>query len=88
MIFGTYPLQVGDIPDLEVETSKAMQDHLLAFIKDADSLPSIGWPKFDDQDADGGTILEFGVGVPVKNITGDYLDATCYNASAEARIWG
>ena len=88
MIFGTYPLDVGEIPQLEVETSQKMQDYILSFTKDPNSLPSLGWPVFDSADSNGGMILEFGKDVAVKNITGDYLDAVCYNTSEAARIWG
>jgi hypothetical protein len=88
MIFGTYFLDLGEIPQLEVKTSLKMQDYILAFIKDPNSLPGLGWPAFDSEEAKGGTIIQFGKDVAVKNVTGDYLDAVCYNASETARIWG
>jgi len=82
MIFGTYRLDVGDVPQLEVDTSATMQDHILAFLKDPSTVAStVGWPAFDASQASNGTILEFGNAVAVQTITGDYLDGGCYNAS-------
>ncbi|OQE67758.1 hypothetical protein PENNAL_c0162G01063 [Penicillium nalgiovense] len=49
---------------------------------------TVGWTAFDPSSADGGKILEFGKGSPVKTITGDWLDAGCYNTSTPFRIWG
>lgn len=44
MIFGTYELDVGDIPQLEVDTSATMQDYILAFLKDASTVDTtVGW---------------------------------------------
>lgn len=44
MIFGTYLIAPGSIPELEVQTSEGMQDYLLDFITDPSSLPGRGWP--------------------------------------------
>jgi carboxylesterase type B len=89
MIFGTYQDASGVIPQLEVDTSESMQDHILAFLKDPSTVHrSVGWTAFDPSSADGGKILEFGKGSPVKTITGDWLDAGCYNTSIPFRIWG
>lgn len=83
MIFGTYAKDVGTISQLEIETSEAMQDHLLAFIKDPATVGSVaGWPLFDPTSTDGGLILEFGNGVAVKNVTGAYVEGACWNSSA------
>lgn len=89
MIFGTYPTDRGgngSIPELEVQTSEAMQDFFLAFLKDPTSLPGMGWPVFDANATDGGTLLEFGNVTVVGNITGDYIDGHCLNASVPIRI--
>ncbi|OJJ42744.1 hypothetical protein ASPZODRAFT_1299585 [Penicilliopsis zonata CBS 506.65] len=89
MVFGTYMLDVGEIPQLEVDTSQTMQDYILAFLKDPTTLPStVGWPVFDAEATDGGLILEFGNGTAVKNITGDWLDGGCWNSSIPLRIYG
>ncbi|ETS76618.1 hypothetical protein PFICI_12005 [Pestalotiopsis fici W106-1] len=86
MIFGTYMLDVGELPELEVESSEAMQDYLLAFLKG--TAAAQGWPRFDANATDGGAILEFGNGVVVKNLTGDYIDGSCWNSSATFPYYG
>ncbi|KAL4820013.1 carboxylesterase, type B [Aspergillus spinulosporus] len=89
MIFGTYQDASGLIPQLEADTSKSMQDHILAFMKDSSTVQeTVRWPAFDPSSADGGKILEFGKGTPVKTVTGDWLDAGCYNSSVPFCIWG
>lgn len=89
MLFGTYMLDVGEIPQLEIDTSEAMQDFLLSFTKDAAEVSATaGWPRFDANATDGGQILEFGNGVPVKNVTGDYVDGSCWDASATYPYYG
>lgn len=89
MIFGTYQEDVGVIPQLEVDTSATMQDYILAFLKDSATVNvTVGWTAFDADAPNNGTILEFGNGTAVQNITGDYLDGSCFNASVPARIWG
>jgi hypothetical protein len=83
MIFGTYVKMVGDIPQAEIDTSAAMQDYFVAFLKEGASVTSsVGWPVFQYQGKSNGSIIEFGArGSLARNITGDYLDASCYNAS-------
>lgn len=66
-----------------------MQDHILAFMKDSSTVQeTVGWPAFNPYGADGGKILEFDKGTPVKTITGDWLDAGCYNLAVPFRVWG
>ncbi|KAH7110946.1 Alpha/Beta hydrolase protein [Dactylonectria macrodidyma] len=81
MIFGTYVKMVGDIPQAEIDTSAAMQDYFLAFLKGgANVTSSVGWPAFQWKEKNGGYIVEFGRnGSLARNITGDYLDASCCN---------
>ncbi|ORY69089.1 carboxylesterase, type B [Pseudomassariella vexata] len=80
MIFGTYRLDVGEVTQLEVDTSATMQGFLLAFLKDPSTVQSTaGWPVFDPEASDGGTIVEFGLGQPARNITGYSVDGACYN---------
>ncbi|XHG03598.1 hypothetical protein AWENTII_006899 [Aspergillus wentii] len=87
MIFGTYGLDVGGITQLEVDTSATMQDFLLAFLKDPATLnTTVRWKAFDPYGVDGGYVLEFGNGTAVKNVTGNWLDAGCYNSSIAFRI--
>lgn len=88
MIFGTYMTDKGKISDLEVATSETMQDFILAFLKDSSTVSStVGWPAFDATTQHGGLILEFGNQTTVKNITGDFLEAGCWNSSIPFRIY-
>ncbi|KAJ5618937.1 carboxylesterase [Penicillium lagena] len=61
---------------LEIKTSEAMQDHILAFMKDPeDGPPAIGWNPYTY----GGSVLRFGAnGVPVQNASGYAIDGPCY----------
>ncbi|KAF3403509.1 Acetylcholinesterase [Penicillium rolfsii] len=89
MIFGTYVKNVGEISQLELETANAMQDYLLAFIKDPSTVSqTVGWPLFDPTRPEGGLVIEFGKDVPARNITGQYLDGGCYNSSIPFRVDG
>jgi carboxylesterase type B len=88
MIFGTYMTDAGNISDLEVQTSETMQDFILAFLKDSSRVSStVGWPAFDAGAAHGGLILEFGNQTAVKNITGEFLEAGCWDSSAAFPIY-
>jgi hypothetical protein len=83
MIFGTYRTDAGPVSELEIETSETMQDHLLAFIKDPSTVSSnVGWPLFNPNGTNGGIMLEFGNGVAVQNVTGNHVEAACWNSSA------
>jgi carboxylesterase type B len=89
MIFGTYDKNVGEISQLEVDTANAMQDYLLAFIKNPSTISQmVGWPLFDPTEPDGGLIIEFGKDVPAKNISGRYVDGGCYDPSIPFRVDG
>jgi hypothetical protein len=89
MIFGTYVKMVGDIPQAEIDTSAAIQDYFVAFLKEgANMTSSVGWPVFQHQGKNNGSIIEFGTrGSPPRNITGDYLDASCYDPSVPFPIF-
>ncbi|OJJ42333.1 hypothetical protein ASPZODRAFT_77033 [Penicilliopsis zonata CBS 506.65] len=88
MIFGTYMTDAGEITDLEVTTSHTMQDFILAFLKDPQTVgATVGWPLFDAEAPHGGLILEFGNNTAVKNITGDFLEAGCWNSSYSFPIY-
>ena len=90
MIFGSYRLDVGEVPELEVQTSAVMQDHILAFLKNSSTVTeAVGWPLFEPNDTDRGLILEFGWNdTTVRTITGDYLDGGCWNSSQYFPIHG
>ncbi|KAI2791820.1 hypothetical protein POX_c04699 [Penicillium oxalicum] len=89
MIFGTYMKDLGEISQLERDTSMAMQDYLLAFIRNPSTVSeTVGWPRFDPSDPDGGLVVEFGKQVAARNITGMYLDGGCYNTSVPFRVDG
>lgn len=89
MVFGTYTKSVGEISQLEIDTSNAMQDYLLAFIKDPSTVSqTVGWSLFDPTGPDGGLIIEFGKDVPARNTTGRYLDGGCYDPSIPFQVDG
>ncbi|KAJ6018316.1 hypothetical protein N7451_001695 [Penicillium sp. IBT 35674x] len=88
MIFGTYMTDAGDISELEVMTSATMQDYILAFLKDSSTVSSaVGWPAFHAGAPHGGLVLEFGNQTTVKNITGEFLEAGCWNSSIPFPIY-
>ena len=65
MVFGTYDLVqgVGDVPEVERETSRAMQEHVLAFVKDPYHGPEkLGWEALDARGARNGKVIRFGAG--------------------------
>lgn len=91
MIMGTYPTDRAPgstISELEIDTSKVMQDYMLAFTRSPNSLPSLGWPPFNPNATNGGLLLEFGNGTTVKNITGDYVFSACTYSNQTVRITG
>ncbi|KAK7190884.1 hypothetical protein DPSP01_007854 [Paraphaeosphaeria sporulosa] len=65
LVFGTYDLVkgVGEVPQLEVETSRAMQDHVHAFMRDPLRGPQkLGWQAVDARNSRNGTLIRFGTG--------------------------
>lgn len=79
MFFGTYKVTPGEAPSLEVEISERMQDLLLDFVKDPESLPANGWPKFDTSGADGGQLARFGAhGEVMHLVDGNDVDGACH----------
>jgi hypothetical protein len=63
MSFGTYDLVkgLGNVTQLEIETSRAMQDHILEFAKDPYRGPQKrGWKPVDASAPGGGKLLRFG----------------------------
>lgn len=89
MIFGTYMLDVGNVSQLEVDTSETMQDIFLDFLKNTSTFSqAANWPAFNASKSNGGDIMEFGNGTTKKIVAGDWLDAGCYNSSISFRIDG
>lgn len=81
MFFGSYPIAPGPVSDLEVRTAHAMQDYLLAFVRDPYSgLPDAGYPEFLPLNGtDGGTIARFGAdGKPSQLVPGNDVDGVCH----------
>ncbi|KAF2274581.1 alpha/beta-hydrolase [Westerdykella ornata] len=81
MIFGTYDLVkgLGDVPELERETSRAIQDHVLAFAKDPYNGPQkLNWQPLDTQAPQGGQLIRFGAGgKAVQYVDGVKVDGVC-----------
>lgn len=81
MLFGTYDLYGAAVngsgpTDLEIATSEAMQDYVLAFMKDPVNGPlEMGWLPYTY----GSNVLRFGAGgVPVQNVSGYEIDGPCF----------
>ncbi|KAJ6016990.1 carboxylesterase [Penicillium sp. IBT 35674x] len=80
MNFGTYFYNVTNATTgpsaREIETSRVMQDHILAFMKDpVKGPPAIGWMPYTY----GSNVLRFGAqGVPVQNVSGYEIDGPCF----------
>jgi hypothetical protein len=80
MNFGTYfydrTNSTAGPTAMEIRTSKAMQDHIMAFMKDPENgPPAIGWNPYTY----GGNVVQFGAnGVPVQNASGYAIDGPCY----------
>jgi acetylcholinesterase len=79
MMFGTYGIRAGASSQLEIETSAAMQDHVLAFVKDPVNGPrTVGWMPYDHRD-NGGQMLLFGAdGKAVQPVNGTAVEGVCY----------
>lgn len=81
LVFGTYDLVqgVGEIPPLEVETSRAMQDHVLAFVMDPHSGPQkLGWQAVDARSPHNGSLIRFGTGgKSVQYVSSSEVDRDC-----------
>lgn len=79
MFFGTYLIAPGEIPELEVQVSEAMQDLLFEFVKDPASLPSKGWPEYGTGAEGGGQLARFGAGGQAfQVVNGDAVDVACH----------
>ncbi|KAJ4294581.1 hypothetical protein N0V90_008272 [Kalmusia sp. IMI 367209] len=81
MVFGTYGLVkgVGDVPQLEVETSRVMQEHILAFVKDPYHGPQkLGWSAMDVAATNDEKLIRFGTGgKAVQYVDSIQVDGVC-----------
>ncbi|KAI7601024.1 acetylcholinesterase [Hortaea werneckii] len=80
MLFGSYAVGQGPPKEeLEGETSRVMEDYLLAFIKDPyNGPPSMGWVPFNTSAENQGTMLRFGAdGKAVQNVSASDVEAVC-----------
>ena len=79
--FGTYHLLdgVANTTELEVETSRALQDYLLAFIQDPyHGLPNMGWEALNVSDPHGGNVIRLGAdGNVTQHVYGIEIDGAC-----------
>ena len=79
MLFGSYGIAPGVIPELEVETSEKMQDYFLDFVSDPGSLPQNGWPEYVVSQAGGGKLAQFGAdGNVLQVVDGDSVEGACH----------
>lgn len=84
MFFGTYLITPGELgeedAELEEQTSIKMQDYLLAFMIDPDSLPGVGWPKYKALNTTtGGSLLRFGADGKIEQvINGNNVEGACH----------
>lgn len=82
MFFGTYHLldHVAASTEFQAQVSVALQDHILAFVKDPHQGPQreYGWLPMDASEPDGGHLLRFGAGgKAVQHIDGVEVDGVC-----------
>jgi len=79
MMFGTNGIRAGESSQLEINTSAARQDYVLAFAKDPINGPrSVGWVPYDHRD-DGGQMILFGAdGKAVRKVNGTAVEGVCY----------
>ena len=80
--FGTYRLldHVANSTEFEVEVSRAMQDHIRAFVEDPYQGPqkSMGWRPMIASEPNGGDLIRFGAGGKVvQHIDGVEVDGVC-----------
>ncbi|TQN70329.1 Lipase 1 [Colletotrichum shisoi] len=82
LVFGTYGLldHVAPTTAFQVEVSRAMQDHIMAFAEDPyqGPLKRFGWEPQIVSEAGGGSLLRFGAGgKAVQRIDGVEVDGVC-----------
>ena len=80
MLFGSYGIAPGEIPDLERETSEKMQDMVLKFVIDGvEGMEEVGWPAYNTSAEDGGMLAQFSAnGEAVRFVSGDSREGACY----------
>ncbi|KAF1999808.1 fatty acyl-CoA hydrolase [Amniculicola lignicola CBS 123094] len=82
IFFGTYHLldHVAPTTQFEIDVSRSMQDHILAFVKDPYHGPqrTMGWKPMIASDPNGGDLLRFGPqGVVSQHVDGIEVDGVC-----------
>ncbi|KAL0934394.1 chlorogenic acid esterase precursor [Colletotrichum truncatum] len=82
LVFGTYGMldHVAPTTEFQVEVSRALQDHIMAFAEDPYHGPQkiFGWQPQVASEANGGDILRFGAGgKAVQRIDGVEVDGVC-----------
>ncbi|PVI04941.1 alpha/beta-hydrolase [Periconia macrospinosa] len=81
LVFGTYEKVkgLGESTELEIETSRVMQDHILAFVKDPVNGPkALGWEPTPSQ---GGKVARFGTGgKAIQYVDAVEVDGACFGA--------
>jgi hypothetical protein len=78
--FGTYCLLTALSPTrpFKVAVSLAMQDHILAFVKDPQGGPQpIGWEPMNAHAPHGGTPIRFSADKVVRYVNGEEVDGVC-----------
>jgi len=82
IFFGTYHLldHVANTTQFEIDVSRSMQDHVLAFLKDPYNGPqkTMGWKPMIASDPNGGDLIRFGAyGVVSQHVDGVEVDGVC-----------
>lgn len=80
--FGTYRLldHIANTTQFEIDVSRSMQDHILAFLQDPYNGPqkTMGWKPMIASDLNGGDLIRFGArGVVSQHIDGVEVDGVC-----------
>ncbi|KAF2113141.1 hypothetical protein BDV96DRAFT_648752 [Lophiotrema nucula] len=80
MFFSSYVIAPGTIPQLETDTSAAMQDYLYTFANDPyNGLTNGGYSQYLPLDGKGGQIARFGTsGKASQLVPGDDVEAVCH----------
>ena len=83
IFFGTYHLldHVADTTQFEIDVSRSMQDHVLAFVEDPYHGPQkkLGWRPMVASEPNGGDLIRFGgsSGLVSQHVNGVEVDGVC-----------
>lgn len=82
MFFGSWGITPGEASEFEQEVGEQMMDLLAAFVRDPmNGLSDAGWPVYDTDAGDGGTVARFGAdGQAVQYVSGNSpsVEGACY----------